>query len=98
MQAPPPTGTTGKAPPRVGLLGAGGGAGAAPEKALVAVAPGAGALGSAAPTAAAHPTIKTESPTLARSAIADVLLFVIPTIQINCTRIRVTCSRLWGRG
>jgi len=79
MHAPPPTGTTGKAPPRVGLLGAGEGAGASLEKALVAVAAGAGALGSAAPTAAAHPTIKTESPTLARSAIADFFLFVIST-------------------
>ena len=90
MHAPPPTGTTGKAPPRVGLLGAGGSAGAALEAAPVAVAAGGGALGSAAPTAAAHPTIKAESPTQAPSAIADLLLFVIPTIQMNCTRIRVT--------
>jgi hypothetical protein len=73
MQAPPPTGTTGKAPPRVRPPGAGVGACAALAKALVAA--GAGALGCAAPTAAAHPTIKTES----------------PTIQLNCTRIRVTC-------
>jgi hypothetical protein len=75
MQAPPPTGTTGKAPPRVGPLGAGVGAGAALEKALAAVAAGAGALGWTAPAAAAHPTIKAESATL----------------QLNFTRIRVTC-------
>jgi hypothetical protein len=90
MQAPPPTGTTGKAPPRVGLLGAGSGAGAALEIALAAMAAGPGALGCAAPTAAAHPIIKTESPTLARSAIAEVLLPAIPTLQMNCSRIRVT--------
>ena len=83
MQAPPPTGTTGKAPPGVGRLGAGVGAGAALAEALVAVAAGAGARGCAAPTAGAHPTIKTES----------------PTIQLNCTRISITRYRLgcWGR-
>ena len=57
MQAPPPTGTTGNAPRRVGPFGAGGVAAAGLEKALVAVAAGAGVLGSAPPTAAAHPTI-----------------------------------------
>ena len=80
MQAPPPTGTTGKAPPGVRLLGAGGGAGVALEKALVTVAAGAGAVGTAPPTAAAQPTN------------------VIPKIQMNCTRIRVTRYRLGCRG
>ncbi len=78
MQAPPPTGTTGKALPRVGPLGAGVGAGGALEKALAAVASGAGALGSAPPTTTAPPTIAKESPTLARSAIVLLPSFDIP--------------------
>lgn len=82
MQAPPPTGTTGKAPPGVRRLGAGLGAGAALAEALEAIAAGADELGSAAPTAGAHPTIKRKS----------------PTIQLNCTRIRITRYRLGCRG
>jgi hypothetical protein len=49
MQAPPPTGTTGKAPPRVGPLGAGAGAVDSLEEALVAVPAAASELGAAAP-------------------------------------------------
>jgi hypothetical protein len=49
MHAPPPTGTTGNAPPPVVLLGAGEVAVDSLEEALAAVAAAAGGLGAAAP-------------------------------------------------
>src|SRR5271168_2072912 len=86
MQAPPPAGTTVKAPPRVGLPGAGGAVGASLTKALVAVVAETDALGSAPPTTARHPISKTNRPRLARSAIAEVDFLAISTFQMNCAR------------
>jgi hypothetical protein len=77
MQAPPPTGTTGNAPPPpVGPPGSFGGAGASPDRALVAVV--ARAPGSTPPAAAPHPTSKRNRPELARSAIV-----VLPSLVMT---------------
>ena len=84
MQPPPPTGTTGSAPPPpVGPPGAGGGSGISLGIALVADAPGVGELCSIPPKAAPYPTIKTNRPAPARSAISHLPVFVI---TLNCRR------------
>jgi hypothetical protein len=84
MQPPPPTGTTGSAPPLpVGPPGLVGGAGAWLDIAFVAVVSGASALAPAPTTAAPHPTIKTNRPALARSATCDLPTFVI---IVKCRR------------
>jgi len=80
MQAPPPTGTTGKAPPGVGRLGAGLGAGSALGKALAAGVSGVGAL-ACAPTATPQPAITTNMAAAPPKAIAVMPLSI--TIS-NC--------------
>ena len=78
MQPPPPTGTTGSAPPLpLGPPGLLGGAGASLDIAFVAVVSGASALAPAPTTAAPHPTIKTNRLALARSAAFDLPMFLI---------------------
>jgi hypothetical protein len=78
MQPPPPTGTTGSAPPLpVGPPGLLGGAGASLDIAFVAVVSGASALDPAPTTAAPHPTIRTNRPALARSTTSDLPAFFI---------------------
>ena len=78
MQPPPPTGTTGSAPPLpLGPPGLLGGAGASLDIAFVAVVSGASALAPAPTTAAPHPTIRTNRPALARSTTSDLPAFFI---------------------
>jgi hypothetical protein len=81
MQPPPPTGTTGNAPPLpLGPPRLPGGTGASLDIAFVAVLSGAGALAPAPTTAAPHPTITTNSPAHARSATSDLPTFVIKSL------------------
>jgi hypothetical protein len=76
MIHPPVAGSTGNAPPPVRPPGSSGGAGSWLDEALVAGVSGVGALGCAA-AAAPNPTITANRPALARSAIADLLFFVM---------------------
>ncbi len=71
MQAPPPTGTTGKAPPPLARSpGAGEGAGVALNKNLVAVVSGGG------PAAAPHPITTTSAHAAADNATGVLPLFI----------------------
>jgi len=93
MQAPPPTGTTGKAPsPPVGPPGSVGGAGASPDRVLGAAIAG---VGSTPPTAVPHPTNKTNRPALARRAIVLLPSFVIALAATAGARARARWSTAW---
>jgi hypothetical protein len=90
-------GTTGKAPPPpVRSLGSAGVEGISLDEALVVGISGVGVL-VCAPTAVPHPTITTNRPALARSAIADLFLLAIPAKCRRPTRDAPTPSGT-GRG